>query len=109
MSAGDVSSAHAAGGTLVVDQHAFGRTGIESGDSGAHGNHRQQGLRPGRDLGRRRVPGGSGRAITRLPALARFAPRPLVLNLADQVLAHLREGMLEVALVGGGHEVRPSG
>jgi hypothetical protein len=51
---------------------------------------------------------GSGRAITRLPALARFAPRPLVLNLADQVSTHLREGMIKVALVGGCHEVRPS-
>jgi hypothetical protein len=51
---------------------------------------------------------GSGRAITRLPALARFAPRPLVLNLADQVSTHLREGMIKVALVGGGHEVSPS-
>ena len=53
-------------------------------------------------------PAGSGRAITRLPALARFAPRPLVLDLADQVSTHLREGMIKVALVGGGHEVRPS-
>ena len=51
---------------------------------------------------------GSGRAITRLPALARFAPRPLVLDLADQVSTHLREGLIKVALVGGGHEVRPS-
>jgi hypothetical protein len=53
-------------------------------------------------------PAGSGRAITRLPALARFAPRPLVLDLADQVSTHLREGMIKVALVGGGYEVRPS-
>ena len=51
---------------------------------------------------------GSGRAITRLAALARFAPRPLVLDLADQVSTHLGEGMIKVALVGGGHEVRPS-
>jgi hypothetical protein len=51
---------------------------------------------------------GSGRAITRLPALARFAPRPLLLDLADQVSTHLREGMIKVALVGGGHDVRPS-
>jgi hypothetical protein len=51
---------------------------------------------------------GSGRAITRLPALARFAPRPLVLDLADQVSTHLREGMIKVGLVGSGHEVRPS-
>jgi hypothetical protein len=50
----------------------------------------------------------SGRAITGLPALARFAPRSLVLDLADQVSTHLREGMIKVALVGGGHEVRPS-
>jgi len=49
---------------------------------------------------------GSGRALARLPALARFAPRPLVLNLADQVSTHLREGMIEVAFAGGGHEVR---
>src|SRR5215204_6325022 len=51
---------------------------------------------------------GQGRAITGLPALARFAPRPLLLDLADQVSTHLREGMIKVALVGGGHEVRPS-
>ena len=49
-----------------------------------------------------------GRAITGLPTLARFAPRPLVLDLADQVSTHLPEGMIKVALVGGGHEVRPS-
>ena len=53
-------------------------------------------------------PAGLGRAITRLPALARFAPRPLFLDLADQVSTHLREGMIKVALVGGGHEVCPS-
>jgi hypothetical protein len=53
-------------------------------------------------------PAGSGRAITRLPALARFAPRSLVLDLADQVSTHLREGLIKVALVRGGHEVRPS-
>jgi hypothetical protein len=53
-------------------------------------------------------PAGSGRAITGLPALARLAPRPLFLDLADQVSTHLREGMIKVALVGGGHEVRPS-
>ena len=52
--------------------------------------------------------GALGRAITRLPALARFAPRPLVLDLADQVSTHLREGMIKVVLVGGCHEVRPS-
>jgi hypothetical protein len=51
---------------------------------------------------------GLGRAIPRLPALARFAPRFLVLNLADQVSTHLREGMIKVAFVGGGHEVSPS-
>jgi hypothetical protein len=51
---------------------------------------------------------GSGRAITRLPALARFPPRPLVLDLANQVSTHLGEGMIKVALVGGDHEVRPS-
>ena len=51
---------------------------------------------------------GSSRAITGLPALARFAPRPLFLDLADQVSTHLREGMIKVALVGGCHEVRPS-
>jgi hypothetical protein len=53
-------------------------------------------------------PVGSSRAITRLPALTRFAPRPLVLDLSDQVSAHFREGMIKVALVGGGHEVSPS-
>jgi hypothetical protein len=51
---------------------------------------------------------GSGRAITRLPAFARFAPRFLVLDLADQVSTHLREGMIKVAFMGGGHEVSPS-
>jgi hypothetical protein len=53
-------------------------------------------------------PDRSGRAVTRLPALARFASRSLVLDLADQVSTHLREGMIKVAIVGGGHEVRPS-
>ena len=51
-------------------------------------------------------PAGLGRAITGLPALARFAPRPLFLDLADQVSTYLREGMIKVALVGGGHGVR---
>jgi hypothetical protein len=37
---------------------------------------------------------------TRRPAPARFAPRPLLLDLADQVYMHLREGMIKVALVG---------
>jgi hypothetical protein len=50
-------------------------------------------------------PAGSSRAITGLPALARFAARPLFLDLADQVSTHLREGMIKVALVGGGYEV----
>jgi hypothetical protein len=53
-------------------------------------------------------PAGSSRAITGLPALARLAPRPLFLDLADQVSTHFREGMIKVALVGGRHEVRPS-
>jgi hypothetical protein len=53
-------------------------------------------------------PAGSSRAITRLPALARFAPRPLFLDLADQVSTHLRESMIKVALMGGCHQVRPS-
>jgi hypothetical protein len=53
-------------------------------------------------------PAGSGRAITGLPALARFAPRPLLLDLADQVSAYFRECMIKVALAGGGYEVRPS-
>jgi hypothetical protein len=38
----------------------------------------------------------------------RLAPRPLVLDLSDQFATHLREGMIKVALVGGGHEVSPS-
>lgn len=63
---------------------------------------------PGSETSAGASPAGLGRAITRLPALARFAPRPLVLDLADQVSTHLREGMIKVALVGGGHEVRPS-
>jgi hypothetical protein len=50
---------------------------------------------------------GSGRAITGLPAFARFASRPLFLDLADQVSPHLREGLIKVALVGGGHEMPP--
>jgi hypothetical protein len=53
-------------------------------------------------------PAGSSRAITGLPAFARFAPRPLFLDLADQVSTHVGEGMIKVALVGGCHEVRPS-
>jgi len=51
---------------------------------------------------------GSVRAMTHLPALARFAPRSLVLDLSDQFSAYLREGMIKVVLVGGGHEVGPS-
>ena len=51
---------------------------------------------------------GLGCVITRLAALARFAPRSFVLDLADQVFTHFREGMIKVALVGGGHEVCPS-
>ncbi len=51
---------------------------------------------------------GSSRAITRLAALPRFAPRPLVLDLADQFSTHLGEGMIKVALERSGHEVRPS-
>jgi hypothetical protein len=58
--------------------------------------------------GVRRIPVLSGRAVARFPALARFAPRLLVPDLADQVSTHLREGIIEVALMGGGHEVRPS-
>jgi hypothetical protein len=78
--------------------------------SGArHADHHQQGLLLGAMQGATESPAGSGRAITRLPALARFAPRPLILDLADQVSTHLREGMIKIALVGGGHEVRPSG
>jgi hypothetical protein len=102
---------HVAGRTLVADQHGFGRIPCRSRweISGArHADHRQRGLRLGRDAGRHRIPGGSGRAITRFAALARFAPRSLVLDLADQVSTHLREGMIQVALVGGGDEVRPS-
>jgi hypothetical protein len=60
------------------------------------------------DRGAAESPAGSGRAFASLQALARFATRPLVLDLADQISTHLREGMIEVALVGGGHEVRPS-
>ena len=102
---------HAAGRTLVADQHAFGRIPqIEGEISGVrHGDHRRTGTTPGVAMqGAAESPAGSGRAITRLPALARFAPRPLLLDLADQVSTHLREGMIKVALVGGGHEVRPS-
>ena len=66
------------------------------------------GTTPGRDTGVAGFPAGSSRAITGLPALAMFAPRPLFLDLAQQVSTHLREGMIKVALVGGCHEVRPS-
>src|SRR4029453_4289941 len=48
----------------------------------------------------------SGRAITHLPTLARFAPPALLLDLADQVSTHLREGrsrLWEVA-----HLARPA-
>jgi hypothetical protein len=66
-------------------------------------------LRRGRDAGgAAESPAGSGGAITRLAAFARFAPRSFVLDLSDQVSAHLRECMIKVALVGGGHEVSPS-
>ena len=54
------------------------------------------------------VPIASRRAVLRFPTLARLASRLLVLDLADQVCTHVREGMFDVALVGGGHEVRPS-
>jgi hypothetical protein len=37
-----------------------------------------------------------------------IAPRPLFLDLADQVSTHVREGMIKVALVAGCHELRPS-
>ena len=61
----------------------------------------------GADLHRRCDPeAGSGRAITGLPALARLTPRPLFLDLADQVSPHLRAGLIKVVLVGGCHEVR---
>ena len=63
---------------------------------------------PGSETSAGASPAGLGRAITGLPALARFAPRPLVFDLADQVSTHLREGMIKVAMVGGGYEVRPS-
>ena len=53
-------------------------------------------------------PRGSGRAISRLAALAGFAPRPLVLDLADQFSTDLGEGMIKVALVRSGHQVRAS-
>ena len=69
---------------------------------------RPAGTFPGLETSAGASPAGLGRAITRLPALARFAPRPLLLDLADQVSTHLREGMIKVALVGGCHEVRPS-
>ena len=54
------------------------------------------------------VPIASRRAVLRFPTLARLASRLLVLDLADQVCTHVREGMFDVGLVGGGHEVRPS-
>ena len=82
---------------------------IDGEISGARrGDHRGQRLRRGRMQGGTESLTGSGRAITRLAALAGFAPRPLVLDLADQFSPHLGEGMIKVALVRSGHEVRPS-
>jgi hypothetical protein len=81
--------------TLICGRHPVGRPPTEA----TPGSRYRVPPNPGR---------GSSRAITGLPALARFAPRPLFLDLADQVSTHLREGMIKVALVGGCHEVRPS-
>jgi hypothetical protein len=36
--------------------------------------------------------------MTGLPAFARLAPRPLFLDLADQVSTHFREGRIKLAL-----------
>jgi hypothetical protein len=63
---------------------------------------------PGSETSAGASPAGLGRAITRLSALARFAPRSLVLDLSDQFPTHLCEGMIKVVLVGGGHEVSSS-
>jgi hypothetical protein len=95
------------------DQHAFGRIALQI-EAWEIGNAFAMVTTANRDYagvamqGAAESPAGSGRAITRLPTLARFAPRSLVLDLADQVSTHLREGMIKVALVGGGHEVSPS-
>ena len=64
-------------------------------------------LRRGRDAGAAESPAGSGGCGNASAALARFAPRPVVLDLSDQVSAHFREGMIKVALVRG-REVSPS-
>ena len=101
----------------TTDLTRFGSAGPAALEGGKPVRHRRRRPRahgrsrahfPVRKRPRGASPAGLGRAITRLPALARFAPRPLVLDLADQVSTHLREGMIKVALVGGGHEVRPS-
>ena len=62
----------------------------EIGGALATVTHRRPGTHPGSSCRSPLIPGRSGRAITRLPALARFAPRFLVLDLADQVSTHLR-------------------
>ena len=61
----------------------------------------------GLTLGAAESRAGSGGCGNASAALARFAPRPLALDLADQVSTHLREGMIKVALVRG-REVSPS-
>jgi hypothetical protein len=105
-------SPSAADRALLLQEYASGHIPVqmEGWELGLarHGDHRQQALRLGRDVGRRRIPAGSGRALARFPSLARFASRPLVLDLADEVSSHIRERMIEVALVGGGNEVRSS-
>ena len=95
---------------LEAGQHAFRRVPCRSmGISGArHGDRRDRDYAGAAMQGGTESLGGSGRAITRLAALAGFAPRPLVLDLADQFSPHLGEGMIKVALVRTGHEVRPS-
>jgi hypothetical protein len=98
---------YAAGRTLVADQHS-GRIPVQiEGRSAVLAMMTIANTDAG-VAGAAESPVGSSRAITRLPALTRFAPRPLVLDLSDQVSAHFREGMIKVALVGRGHEVSPS-
>jgi hypothetical protein len=102
-------SDYAAGRTLVADQHA-GRIPVQiEGRSAVLAMVTIANTDAGVAMQAPPNPGpGSSRAITGLPALARLAPRPLFLDLADQVSTHVREDMIKVALVGGCHEVRPS-
>ena len=98
---------------LVADERRFGRipVPIEAGEISRSSSVSAAAVRDYAWVamqGAAESPTGSGRAVAGLAALARFPPRLLVLDLADQLATHLRERMIEVALVGGGHQVRPA-